>query len=949
VEDYFKPKGSTKASKPESGGANVRNVPVLGIVKNNIDPVRAGRLQVYIADFGSDNPDDEAGWVTVSYMTPFFGAVQPKAPGTGFGSYTTNSSSYGVWNSPPDIGSTVICIFINGDPTYGFYIGCVPQPETLQMVPAIGASKDVVLNNPGEAAGYSGAPRLPVTNINTNNEAIAEGPSFLTEPKPVHSYTAMIMNQQGIIRDPLRGPISSSAQRESPSRVGWGVSTPGRPIYEGGFSDEAATKTETTSRLDPSLKVIARRGGHSIVMDDGDVIGQDQLVRIRSAGGHQILMSDDGQTLFVIHSNGQTFIELGKEGTIDMFATNSVNIRTQGELNFHADNDININTKTKLNIQADSLHINTDKETTHKIGTDYKVHVGKNETHKVDQTFSLRSAAASGIEAGGELNINGQVINLNTTAIPLDPPAVIPKALLSLTDTLFDPVKGFMPAPGVLKSITSRAPAHSPWANANQGVNLKTTLNASAVLPSTPSPTVAATNTTAAASPPAAPVKPSVISAAPSTQAISPALPPNVTGAMVAASATNAATGPLASATSIGARIVPTTSGLVAAVGKFAQTPEQLEAAGICKPGSSVLIKSLIQGGANLETAFSPSMFTGLGGATSLSAYINNTPTQISAQVTNFQTAQTELTNASVITGKENPSAIAGLVMSAATAGLKQTLDVVKIIGQSTSAIPIPSTSSSVVTDAISSGNYAAKVAETATAPGSPSEMFASIQNSFSKLTAGIPTILSGAPIVKTPDFSNIPSVEVDAKTIQNTTTAVTNGISESVASISSSFSKMLSGASTGLATAPIPGITPDLTAKINSAIASISSMGPSSIKLPVPGDSSMDRTEISAQITTLLGDAKIPKPNFGDGPSSSSKQSEESVQELRKTLVKATEDAVRESQAKIDAAKQKIYELTNTLPQGSPEIVAAEKEWAALVEQQLTTIRALKERALAA
>lgn len=141
MDDIIKSQGSTKASKPDSGGGNIRGVPVFGIVKNNIDPIRSGRIQVYISDLGSNDPDDASGWVTVSYMSPFFGFVQPKAADTGTGNYVNNSSSYGLWNSPPDIGTTVVCVFINGDPSYGFYIGCVPQPEALYMVPAIGAAE----------------------------------------------------------------------------------------------------------------------------------------------------------------------------------------------------------------------------------------------------------------------------------------------------------------------------------------------------------------------------------------------------------------------------------------------------------------------------------------------------------------------------------------------------------------------------------------------------------------------------------------------------------------------------------------------------------------------------------------------------------------------------------------------------------------------------------------
>jgi hypothetical protein len=56
-------------------------------------------------------------------------------------------------------------------------------------------------------------------------------------------------------------------------------------------------------------------------------------------------MSDGAVTLQIIHSNGQSYVELGTEGTVDVYAMNSVNIRTQGDLNLHADNNININSK----------------------------------------------------------------------------------------------------------------------------------------------------------------------------------------------------------------------------------------------------------------------------------------------------------------------------------------------------------------------------------------------------------------------------------------------------------------------------------------------------------------------------------------------------------------------------------------------------------------------------
>jgi hypothetical protein len=718
AEDIFKPAGASKASKPDSGGGVVRNVPVFGIVKNNVDPTRTGRIQVYVTDLGSDDPDNPAGWVNVSYMSPFYGFVEPTAGATGDGDFAANPASYGVWNSPPDLGSTVICIFINGDPNYGFYIGCAPKAEALHMVPAIGSSENIVTNNNGEAQSYGGATQLPVTNINTNNKAISDGGNFLDEPKPVHSYQASILFKQGLIRDPLRGTITTGAQRESPSRVGWGVSSPGRPIYAGGYNDASIAQAATQGKDEKGLSVISRRGGHSIVMDDGDLIGRDQLVRLRSAGGHQILMSDDGQSLFIIHSNGQSWIEMGKEGTIDMFCTNSFNVRTQGDINFHADTNINIHAKKKLNIKAEDINIQSEKSTTQKVGTDFKVETSGKYTHKVGGSMSLRSGGEGSFHSGGTCFINGSRVNLNTGA-GAAPDAVAPLQDIGHTDTMFESVKGYIASPGTLKSITSRTPAHAPWVNANQGVNVSTSSNASDKLPSAPSAVVERANEAAAVAPTGNPVQAAALSTVPPTTAMSGAMDAQSTGSMVSAVATNAATGPAAAAVATGAGIVQTAQGQVASLGVLAQTPAQLESAGILKPGSSALVNSLVKSGSSLAQALPNNMFTGQGGVSSLTSFISNPSAQISGMVSNFQKSQTALTGAGLMTGKESPISIAGLIMSGATAGVSNTIGAIKNLGTLASNVSLPSLGlpgvTNSITNAIGSGNYAAGLAESST------------------------------------------------------------------------------------------------------------------------------------------------------------------------------------------------------------------------------------------
>jgi hypothetical protein len=684
-QDVIKTKSPPKSASPTVGGANTYGFPVFGIVKDNIDPTCAGRIRVLLSGNNPDNSDNSANWVTVSFLSDFFGTIGGSA-GSGkedYGTYKSNPTSYGQWHAPPDIGTTVICIFVNGDPNYGFYIGCVPEPDALHMVPAIGSSDNVKLN-PAEATSYGGATRLPVTNFNSNNPSNSNNPNFNNSTRPVHSYSATIMNQQGIIRDPIRGPISSSASREPASRVGWGVSTPGRPIYSGGFDDSTVTQNLDSSK-NQQLEVVARRGGHSIVMDDGDIIGRDQLVRIRTALGHQILMSDDGQTLMILHSNGQSYIELGKEGTIDMYSTNSVNIRTQGDLNLHADRNVNIHAMENLNIQAKNIQTNSEEKTKMRSGSDFNIAATGKLTGLAGGAIAWAAGGDASLVGGGQAFVNGSKVNLNSGSPGTSPDTVGAIPLVAQTDTLYDEEKGFMAAPGKLLTIVSRAPAHAPWANAGQGVDAKTNLNAARQLPAAPSPAVEATTAAAANTGATSPAVATVASAPAGVPAISAAVNNNTTAAALGSVATSAAGGALSSAVTQGAAVVPTATGLVVAVGAFAQTASQLAAGGVLKPGAATLVTGLVQAGANIFQAMPTSLFTGAPGASNLTSLVQNNTAQARSVVNTMQQAQTALGKVGAITGAEAAAQVTGMVTAAATVGLGPTVAAVQQEGSAAS------------------------------------------------------------------------------------------------------------------------------------------------------------------------------------------------------------------------------------------------------------------------
>lgn len=757
--NVFKPRGATSASKPDAGGAVLRSVPVFGVVKDNIDPIRSGRLRVYIAEMGGQDPDDADSWVSVNYMTPFYGHTSNEAPKEGYGTYLQNPTAYGMWTSPPDVGTTVICLFINGDPEYGYWIGCVPEPEALFTVPALGSAETVVTNS-DEANSYGGATKLPVTNINSNNEKINESPTFFNEPKPVHSYLAGVLKQQGLIRDTIRGTIGTSSQRETPSRVGWGVNTPGRPIYEGGFTDETIATATGNDGQQSALKIVSRRAGHSIVMDDGDLIGRDQLIRLRTSLGHQLLMSDDGQTFFIIHANGQSYIELGKEGTIDMYSTNSVNIRTQGDLNLHADNNININAKKDLNISADNINVESENKIGFRAGADFTTYALGKYTLKTDTQMSLKSSGEASFASEAVTYINGSKINLNTGSASVVPQEVKVLPRIAHTDTLYDSAKGWAAAPGALLSVTSRAPAHSPWASANQGVDVKVNNSASANFPSAPAPAVAAAN--ASTTTPSTPVTAPVAATVPTTKAISKAVGPNTTNTMVGqVSALVAGTPEVATAVQTGAGVVTSASGkTTAVVGQLGQTPQQMEDAGILKKGSAARVNALVQGGMTVEKALTPNMFT----SGNLNSYLNDPTQQVTAQVVNFQQAQTALTKSGIITGNEADTMLAGPIVAATLAGPSAAINAIKagagVVGQTiTGALTqVPGVSSVLGTAStlLSAGAFAGNLASTVT--GGLSAIAGSLSGLTKGLTSGVSGLLDSAKGIAGSAFAAITS-----------------------------------------------------------------------------------------------------------------------------------------------------------------------------------------------
>jgi hypothetical protein len=271
----------------------------------------------------------------------------------------------------------------------------------------------------------------------------------------------------------------------------YGISTPGKPIYQGGLDPKTITTRLEKNELRPEdIVVIGRQGGHTLVMDDGDLAGTDTLVRIRTAKGHQITMSDNGDCFYITHANGQTWIELGKAGTVDVFSTNSVNIRTQGDINLHADRNINMFAGGSIKMKA-STTLRLEGNTGLTMYSEQGINLyGKTKIGiRSDGTCAIKGQTSSW-DGGNSLNFKGGVINLNgAKTLPV---STVPSMQgFKLADTAFVAGQGWTIQPGTLDTIVTRAPTHEPYPYHNRGVNVPSNLNG-APAPTTPSTQTAA-------------------------------------------------------------------------------------------------------------------------------------------------------------------------------------------------------------------------------------------------------------------------------------------------------------------------------------------------------------------------------------------------------------------------------------------------------------------------
>jgi len=277
-----------------------------GVVVDVNDPNKMGRVKVHIMKFygtftagqnaGTNiDPEDYLGAMWCRQLMPFGGTSTPAAGPNG----VVSQNAYGMHGQPPSLDNEVLVAF-SGDTHSGIILGVLPDPQKIDGLAGAGVT--------GQTA--SGETTIRQERSKTTSTA---------DEQPDEHPLAEILRKQGLDKDRIRGQNYSSPTRDPSSQV-MGMTTP---------------------------------VGHSITMDDGDGEDQDNLgMRLRTAGGAQILMDDTNGMTYINNREGNVWVEMNRNGDIDIYAGNSINIATQGDFNFNCGGSFNLNAGRAINMKS---------------------------------------------------------------------------------------------------------------------------------------------------------------------------------------------------------------------------------------------------------------------------------------------------------------------------------------------------------------------------------------------------------------------------------------------------------------------------------------------------------------------------------------------------------------------------------------------------------------------
>lgn len=428
------------ASVESNGKTPFSDIIAIGTVVDTNDPMQLGRVRAVVPMWGDSWSHETDAMPWCMYVSPLGGQTQVGTRGPGL--YQTEGGiSYGMWGIPK-VGAKIVVMSLDEQHIQRLFMGCVYDMNTTHTMPH------------GRWM-YDDHPELDKEKPKTKPYGPYSSREKLIQPlsnnlQQAFGNTDAAYEWRTRAADYSVSRVDVSQLSQSHSKV--------QDDLEISDHDWVSTQGYQNSRIDPHGNDAGKNydshvyswtspGFHSISMDDRQ---ENCRMKLRTTTGHQILLDDTNERIYISTAQGNNWIEMDQAGNIDVFTTNKVNIRSGQDINLTSDKTIRMYAKEGIHMHSDKEIRTTAKEDIH-IQSEkvIRLHANNNLNLQSGATVNLKSTSDFKLTSGSNINLkaSGQILQTGSQ-IHLNGPSA------SSAENAGD-----QPA-----SFTNRVPAHEPWA-----------------------------------------------------------------------------------------------------------------------------------------------------------------------------------------------------------------------------------------------------------------------------------------------------------------------------------------------------------------------------------------------------------------------------------------------------------------------------------------------------
>jgi hypothetical protein len=377
--------------------ANANDFIAIGKVVDTNDPLQLGRIRIMVPAWGDhlDMDVDTMPWCM--FVTPFGG--QTKVGNRGPDDHeVTGGVAYGMW-SLPNVGATAVVMCMDPHRLQRLYIGCVYDLHTTHTMPH---GRWISEDHPeldgkkpdhGPYGPYSSREQLIQPLADNLQKAF---PPLEIKGKKVSApeWKTRVADYQATRLDVAHLNNSFSKVQDDNGHVD------GDWTYVQGYQTSRTNPASGASghNLDSHVYSITSPGFHSISMDDRMENGR---MRIRTSSGHQILMDDTNERIYISTAQGNNWIELDQAGNIDVYSSSKISIHAAKDINLASDGDIRMTA-------GKGIHMNSGTDVRVTAGSNIDVHASGDIRVNAITNLRLQSGAATSVKSAADISVTSK-------------------------------------------------------------------------------------------------------------------------------------------------------------------------------------------------------------------------------------------------------------------------------------------------------------------------------------------------------------------------------------------------------------------------------------------------------------------------------------------------------------------------------------------------------------